>query len=348
MMPSNDSQILIFQDELEKNEHSEDPSLVFFELANADTVGYRLPSFFFSASSSTNQSVSRRKQDDERKNSLIDSTLTKKSIPSDVLVQVRQNSKAQTHTGGVVWETSYLLLGYLLHQRRRRRRRNHCLGKVVEVGAGCGLLGIALAVAGCAKEVIATEVDIVMPLLQENVKRNQSLLRQSQNNNNDDNNNTSLRACPLDWTRFRKDAEAAGLAPHSVDTILGTDVVFSPSLVEPLWETLQYLSHAKTIVYLCVQIRCAASHELLLAKASVYGFVMEQILKNDDESDSNDDDDNNNNSPLPSWATDLECFLFRITRIPGHRNDDEDNINKTTKPLHSKERQTKRRKKKHT
>eukprot|EP00977_Amphora_coffeiformis_P028960 scaffold38028_cov191-Amphora_coffeaeformis.AAC.5 len=294
---SSSDKLLVFQDELLKHEHStndsDDPSLAFFELANAPMVAYRL-------------SLPPLHDDDESSR--------------QVLVRVKQNSEAQTHTGGVVWETSYLLLGYLLGQQRRQKQQQQqqqprSVGRIVEVGAGCGMLGISLAVAGQASEVILTEVDLVMPLLQENVDENQSLLVSSR---------VTMRACRLDWTQFKQDAKKAHLEPHSVDTIVGTDVVFTPKLVEPLWQTLQYLSHARTVIYLCVQIRCAASHEILLENAAAYGFVMEQIMNNsssnnnkdDDNSDDGDEDGDGAIRSLPSWALEMECFLFRITRVP--------------------------------
>lgn len=267
---------VVFQDELLKHEHyddDDDPSLAFFELANAPVVAYRL--------------------------------LTTDDTDG-VLVRVRQNSNAQTHTGGVVWETSYLLLEYLL---QGPSSSSLSLGRVVEVGAGCGLLGIALAAAHRATEVTLTEVDLVLPLLRENAKRNQALVESRRDTGRKHHDAVQLRARRLDWTRCERDAGRAGLEPHSVDTILGTDVVFAPELVEPLWRTLRYLSHARTVIYLCVQIRCAVSHGILLNEASSYGFVMRQITNDDD-----DDDDEKTAATLPPWAMKMECFLFRITR----------------------------------
>ena len=323
----NDDGLLIFQDEMLKHEDDDrtgDPSTAFFELANAPVVAYRLPV----PSSSSSSSPLGEEEDEEEEDDTHHPNRNEASCPPVVLVRVKQNSRALTHTGGVVWETSYLLLGYLLGEQQRRRRQQQQQQssspstpreRIVEIGAGCGMLGISLAVTGCASEVILTEVDLVMPLLRENVRTNQSLLRDSSSSSSS-HTTTIMRACQLDWTKFVHDAKRADIEPHSVDMIVGTDVVFAPHLVEPLWQTMEYLSHARTIIYLCVQIRCATSHEVLLDKAATYGFVMEQIT-NDNNNNNREKDEGDGKGDgviqcLPNWALELECFLFRITRIP--------------------------------
>ena len=280
------SSSLIFPDELDK--YREDPSLAFFELANATEVIYRLPQ-------NNDDDEDAKEANETTKKS--ESTNTTTAILPPRLIRICQDSQAQTHTGGVVWETAYLLLGYLLLQKQRQSS----LGRLVEVGAGCGLLGIALAVANRATDVTLTEVDQVLPLLKNNLECNQTLLK-----------TCPCRAVALDWTNYRDQAQAASLQAHSVDTIVGTDVVFSPSLVEPLWQTLDYLAHERTVIYICVQIRCAVSHQLLLDQASNYRFLVQDIT-HDTEKD--DEDDGEERAILPRWAQDLECFLFRIQRV---------------------------------
>lgn len=262
--------LLIFQDEIQTHD---DPALAFFELANAPVVAYQL--------------------------SCDDTDEVNTSSARQTLIRIRQNSQAQTHTGGVVWETSYLLLEYLLSQQQ-----SQSLGHVVELGAGCGLLGLTLAAAQRAPQVTLTEVDLVLPSLQDNLRRNPPKTWVSSIRT------TNCRAMRLDWTRFREDAAEAGLAAHSVDTIVGTDVVFAPALVEPLWQTIDFLAHSQTIIYLCVQIRCAVSHQLLLDQASVYGFEMQDLIRTQDE----DADTTATSSGIPVWAKEMECFLFRIQR----------------------------------
>jgi hypothetical protein len=253
---------LIFQDIVTqeiKNDEEKLP-IAFFELANVDKVGYRLEPHQCRGKASTAK--------------LTTATLT-----------VHQDTSAcGNHTGGIVWETSYLLIEYLLSQRAK-------LGRVLEVGAGCGLLGQVLAASGWCKIVYMTEVKQVLRNLVSNIEQNRHLMKPQK-----------CLAYQLDWLRYEKDAQAANLKAHSLDTILGTDIVFVPSLVEPLLETLRYLAHAKTKVYLCLQIRCPDSHQLLLTKAESYGWTIEHI-----ELD---------RMAECSWGCKLECHLLKLAVIP--------------------------------
>jgi predicted nicotinamide N-methyase len=233
---------LIFQDvviqEQQPQEDQDEPqydaealSLAFFELANVPVVGYRLAIH------------------QQRKG--------KKAV----IVTVQQDTSAcGNHTGGIVWETSYLLLNYLLHKNRSTK-----LGRVLEVGAGCGLLGQVLATSGWCKKVVVTETKDVLANLVANLARNGGTKRTKK-----------PTVQQLDWLHYKTDA-VEDLKEHSFDTIVGTDVVFTPALVEPLLETLRFMAHQETVVYLCLQIRCEDSHQLLLDKATNYGWQLQDI-----------------------------------------------------------------------
>ena len=166
-----------YQDAAEGNDDGEgsDVSEIFFELADASEVAYRLKSAGESRgiASSSNDGA---KEADGRSVCQKDQTIT-----------VRQNSSVQEHTGGIVWETSYLLASYLLErdyvpnqrlcQRANRPSANTStqpspLGKVLEIGAGCGMLGLVLAASRLASSAILTECTEVMDDLRSNVARN--------------------------------------------------------------------------------------------------------------------------------------------------------------------------------
>eukprot|EP01043_Picozoa_sp_COSAG02_P104459 COSAG02_NODE_40455_length_405_cov_1.009804_1_plen_134_part_11 len=73
-------------------------------------------------------------------------------------ITVRQDRTAKVHTGGIVWETAFLLALFLEQQQQKNNKKKQSQAAapsvvgarhVLEVGAGCGLLGMVLAAAGC-------------------------------------------------------------------------------------------------------------------------------------------------------------------------------------------------------
>ena len=96
-------------------ENKLDPSEAFFELANARQVGFRIE----------NAKVGVEISGCVRDKACNDST-------REIVVQ--QQSACRTHTGGIVWETSFLLSCFLLEKCTNKHPLS--LGRVLEVGAG--------------------------------------------------------------------------------------------------------------------------------------------------------------------------------------------------------------------
>lgn len=303
--------ILCFQDVWKEhcsNNHGNDVridadavSSVFFELANAPSVSYRLET------PTTLGSTLPDSNNDEIEND--EAKLSKDSIATDskdptanntIVIQQDVSGAAETHTGGIVWETSYLLLNYLLSSKKwlvapPSERATGRPRTILEIGAGCGMLGLALHKAfelgiirdgedsdrrnGAPSRVILTETNEVMDNLRKNLERNYpkdgEVAQNTGNNSIKDSNELSVEE--LDWTRCEEDCAKAEIKAGSVDCIVGTDVVFSTRFVRPMLETMRFLSHSHTTVYLCLQERCRDSHELLLGEAIHYGFRVEDI-----------------------------------------------------------------------
>mmetsp|Transcript_14138 Transcript_14138/g.21306 ORF Transcript_14138/g.21306 Transcript_14138/m.21306 type:complete len:351 (+) Transcript_14138:58-1110(+) len=287
-----------------------DAASLFFELANAQLIGYRV----------ANDSSS--------------------AAENDAMVIIKQHSDAKAHTGGIIWETSYLLAAFLsskfgLDRNKVDGDRVCPLGKTLEIGAGCGMLGLILAATKLASRVVMTEAAEVMDILTENVDQNKVETPTTNNESESDDDDklsnningihgtSSKPVCPeecvsvrrLRWDCLQEDVLAAAadnssaqendLKPNSFDTIVGTDVVFSPSLVCPLLETIKLMARKKDVestkatrIYLCLQIRCADSHSLLFSEAHKYGLEVVDVT-------------GELTSCCP-WAVELECLLLKI------------------------------------
>ncbi len=239
----------IIQDVLKGVCTEEDVSDAFFELANTPVVMFRLPN-------------------------------------KARTLQIHQDSQVQKqHTGGIVWETSVLLLNFLLLS-------NVNVGKtVLELGAGCGLLGLGLALANDSVHVTVTDTAQVVAQVHKNVTMNQ--LHQD----------SRITVCALDWTQYQEDAVISSVAAHSFDTLVATDVLFSPELVQPLLETMQYFAKPDACMYLCVQIRCAKSHALFLQRLGEFGWRSSDVT------------DELRAIPECQWGPWMGCQLFQLTRI---------------------------------
>ena len=72
---------------------------------------------------------------------------------------VEQDQSLHDCCGGIVWESAFCLAQYLRGEARARRIRGR---RVLELGAGAGLLGLAAAASG-AKRVVLTDHPDAMP-----------------------------------------------------------------------------------------------------------------------------------------------------------------------------------------
>mmetsp|Transcript_13538 Transcript_13538/g.32792 ORF Transcript_13538/g.32792 Transcript_13538/m.32792 type:complete len:248 (+) Transcript_13538:117-860(+) len=164
-------------------------------------------------------------------------------------MQNQSNVGGDGGTGLNVWDGSLLLARYL------EKRPDLVMGKtVLELGSGCGLVGIASAILG-AKEVTMTDLNYALPLMQENVDRNElswkgeSFLCQR------------LECKECDWFQPPPVSELCGNS-NIPDVILAADCVWLASLILPLLQTLKkYTTNASTKVIITYQQRGREAHE---------------------------------------------------------------------------------------
>jgi len=253
-------------------------SQIFFDLANAKYVGYR----------------------------------PKLSLPIP-LVTVSQDNACLHHTGGIVWETSYLLASFLESKYSKESstiksgdsKINFPLARTLEIGSGCGLLGLVLATIPLSSTVILTETSGPLKKLSQNVREYNAKVGSSNSKQTHESNGCQrLRATKLCWNNFEKDIlrEKEDLLPHSFDTIVGTDVVFSIDLVIPMLKTLVRMSHSKTKIYLCLQERCKDAHAKLMEEAPRF-FKVKDYTERASRMEGCE------------WGSYMDCKLFRLKKI---------------------------------
>ena len=210
---------------------------------------------------------------------------------SEVELVVEQDQSLHDSCGGIVWESAYALEQYMRLNIGRicasppvKRKRGLSRCKVLELGAGAGLLGLAVAARG-AKATVLTDHPNAMPLLERNVRRNSALFetraelvgkkRKKRGDANADTETTTTttstskskpKCMPLDWTN---DAHVDAVAREGpFDIILATDVVFNESLVAPLLAAIRACGGPRTVAYVCVQERCAVAFDAFRRGAS--------------------------------------------------------------------------------
>jgi hypothetical protein len=107
---------------------------------------------------------------------------------------------------------------------------------VVELGAGCGTVGLAAAALGAAV-VVLTDKPACVPILLENIAANEDF-------------GCNVRCLPLDWESLGTDADAVveacgGRAP---DLIIASDCLYSADLLDHFAATVARLARGITLV----------------------------------------------------------------------------------------------------
>lgn len=184
-------------------------------------------------------------------------TPTTFEMPLEILghdLQFAQDPNSKHH-GTTIWDASLVFAKFLERNCRKGRFSPAKLkGKrVIELGAGCGVSGFAMAMLGC--DVTVTDQKEVLPLLQRNIDRNISRVMQK-----NPELFGSIKVSELQWG----DESHIKAVGSPFDYIIGTDVVYVEHLLEPLLRTILALSGPRTTTMLGYEIRSTSVHEKML------------------------------------------------------------------------------------
>lgn len=176
--------------------------------------------------------------------------------------------------GGQLWPAGMVLSKYML-----RKHRDDLVGKqVVELGAGGGLVGLAIAL-GCNLDSTLHITD-QLPMYE--------LMKQNISLNNLD---SKVSATIYDWG----EPTPSGLPKHP-DIILAADCVYFEPAFPLLQETLKDLIGEKTVCYFCFKKRRRADLQFLKVARKMF-----DVREVDDDPDKD------------VWSRE-SLFLFRITK----------------------------------
>ena len=125
-------------------------------------------------------------------------------------------------TGATVWDAGVVLAEYILTDEHRKTKDcKSCL----DLGSGTGIVGLAAAASGKFTRVLLTDLPSVTPLLNENLHRNSSAVK-----------NAEVQVQPLRWNNDSDVRDVLAMGPF--DVILGGDILYRPQLVDPLLHVL--------------------------------------------------------------------------------------------------------------
>lgn len=167
---------------------------------------------------------------------------------------LEQDSSLENSCGGIVWESAFCLTKYLesagAFARWGRRAK-----RVLELGCGCGLIGLVAARAG-AMTVMTDVKEVAFGACARNVERN------AETKAFGDHAPPTIKA--LDWENEDELNEVIALGPY--DVVLGTDVVFSVKLVGALLTCVASAlkKSPSSVCYICIQRRSPDAHEEFL------------------------------------------------------------------------------------
>jgi predicted nicotinamide N-methyase len=180
-------------------------------------------------------------------------------------IVINENTNMQ-HSGARVWSSSHVLTKYLEKHRRKLKLK----GKVLELGAGCGMNGIMMSKCGCDM-VVFTDIAPVIDHLTLNVERNLSNPLKK-----DSTKNYAIRE--LEWEneeQCKRIKDEFG----NFQFIIGSDVVYQEEHIHGLLKVLKYFTETYTSasIIIAYEIRNDSAHEMFLEECSNYEMDVKEI-----------------------------------------------------------------------
>lgn len=170
----------------------------------------------------------------------VDDCLFEETFSNDIVynvsgqeLRIRQVFGANLGVAAPVWEAAIHLCGYLEEQSVELRGK-----RIIELGAGTGLLGILAARLGAV--VTLTDLPVAITHLKANVSANTPSSGWP---------SACPTVCPLSWGEDHLNFAS------DWDMVLCADIIYLPETFPLLVETLAHLCHSGSLVYLSSKMR---------------------------------------------------------------------------------------------
>jgi len=162
-------------------------------------------------------------------------------------------------TGLKIWPGADLLCRFLY------QRREWLQGKrVLELGAGVGLVGLFAAALGCSSVLLTDVCELSLRCLQKNIQANCVL-------------NVDVHCCSLRWGQSSENVETK--ISKTYDLIIGSEVIYNQNCVEQLFETVEnHLEQTNEAMFVVSHLsRFEATEKILWSRCQQHGFSIETI-----------------------------------------------------------------------
>ena len=197
-------------------------------------------------------------------------------------------------TGLTLWKASDYLCQYQMDNIQLFENK-----RILELGAGLGLNGILAwrSTISTKSQVCITDGDSdALVHLRENVNRNHRNTMVSSHDDTDDISN-KVSCHQLIWGKQTSEKFLSNIANNQTyDVIIASDIIYSPVIVEPLWETVQTLLKKPSnveeegeedgggiFVMAYARRKVPVSIDLVCEKAEEHGFVWEMVKEDEEE-----------------------------------------------------------------
>ncbi|XP_053546501.1 EEF1A lysine methyltransferase 3-like [Bombina bombina] len=172
-------------------------------------------------------------------------------------LRITQHYGANLGVAAPVWDAALELCGYFEEQKLNFKGK-----KVLELGAGTGIVGILASLLG--GQVTLTDLPHALPQINKNVSANIPL-------------RNAPNVCALSWGVDQEQF------PQDYDFILGADIVYLKATYPLLIQTLQFLCGPHTTVLLSSKMRQEHGTVAFFQDMLTKYFISELVKRNEDK-----------------------------------------------------------------